>query len=213
MSLAPLFLKAPIFLKALGTGVAIAAPVGPMSMLCMRRTLAQGWRQGMAVGLGIAAGDGAYGLVAALGLASVSAFMLSHQKPLHLAAGLVLLWLGVRTFRAASKAGHEQAADARGGGLLASFGGAFLLTLTNPMTIVMFAAVFAALAPKEGMSLGGGLATVAGVFLGSLLWWCAVVGAVCIFRNAIGVRARAWIDRATGLFLAGFGLLELRRAL
>jgi threonine/homoserine/homoserine lactone efflux protein len=184
-----------------------------MSMLCMRRTLAQGWTQGMAVGLGIAAGDGAYGLVAALGLASVSSFMLSHQKPLHLAAGLVLIWLGARTFRAASRAGHEPVATTRTGGLLSSFGGAFLLTLTNPMTIVMFAAVFAALAPKEGMSLGGGLATVAGVFLGSLVWWCAMVAIVSLFRHAIGPKARAWIDRATGVFLAAFGLLELRRAI
>ena len=204
---------APLFLKALGTGVAVAAPVGPMSMLCMRRTLAQGWKQGMAVGLGIAAGDGAYGLVAALGLASVSAFMLTWQRPLHLAAGLVLLWLGVRTFRAASKAGHEQSVRAEARGLAGTFGGAFLLTLTNPMTIVMFAAVLAALAPKEGMSVAGGLATVAGVFLGSLLWWCAVVGAVSLFRHAIGPKARAWIDRATGLFLGVFGLLELRRAI
>jgi threonine/homoserine/homoserine lactone efflux protein len=203
----------PLFLKALGIGVAVAAPVGPMSMLCMRRTLAQGWKQGMAVGLGIAAGDGAYGLVAALGLAGVSAFMLSWQKPLHLAAGIVLLWLGLRTFRAASKAGGEDTVQARTGGWLATFASALLLTLTNPMTIVMFAAVLAALAPKSGMSLGGGLATVAGVFLGSLLWWCAVVGAVSLFRHAIGPRARAWIDRAAGVFLGVFGLLELRRAL
>src|SRR4051794_13989537 len=97
----------PLFLKAVGIGVAVAAPVGPMSILCMRRTLAQGWGQGMAVGLGIALGDAAYGLVAGLGLAGVSSFMLAHQKPLHLAAGLVLLWLGVRAWRQASKAGHE----------------------------------------------------------------------------------------------------------
>lgn len=203
---------APLFLKALGIGIAVAAPVGPMSLLCMRRTLAQGWRQGMAVGLGIALGDAAYGLVAGLGLASVSAFLLAHQKPLHAAAGLVLLYLGIRTWRQARAAGHEVAAEVALGGWLATFGGALLLTLTNPLTIVMFAAVFAALAPKAGLSLAGGLATVAGVFTGSLLWWCAVVLAVGCFRHAIGPRARAWIDRATGVFLGLFGMLELRRA-
>lgn len=204
---------APLFLKALGIGIAVAAPVGPMSLLCMRRTLAQGWRQGMAVGLGIAAGDATYGLVAGLGLAGVSAFMLAHQKPLHLAAGLVLVWLGLRTWRQAARAGEVAPADAAVGGLARTCGGALLLTLTNPMTIVMFAAVLAALAPKGGMSPAGALATVAGVFLGSLLWWCGVVGAVAAFRHAIGPKVRAWIDRATGIFLAGFGLLELRRAL
>ena len=203
----------PLFLKAVGIGVAIAAPVGPMSLLCMRRTLAQGWKQGMAVGLGIALGDAAYGLVAGLGLAGVSAFMLAHQKPLHLAAGLVLLWLGVRTWRQAARAGDEKPADAQAGGLLKTFGGALLLTLTNPLTIVMFAAVFAALAPKAGLSLAGSMTTVAGVFAGSLLWWCAVVLLVGLFRHAIGPRARAWIDRATGLFLGVFGLLELKRAI
>lgn len=203
----------PLFLKAVGIGVAVAAPVGPMSVLCMRRTLAQGWKQGMAVGLGIALGDAAYGLVAGLGLAGVSAFMLAHQKPLHLAAGLVLLWLGVRTWRQAAKAGHEKPAEAAAGGLLKTFGGALLLTLTNPLTIVMFAAVFAALAPKAGLSLAGSMTTVAGVFAGSLLWWCAVVFLVGLFRHAIGATARAWIDRATGLFLGVFGLLELKRAI
>ena len=212
MTLTPLFLRAPLFLKALGIGIAVAAPVGPMSLLCMRRTLAQGPSQGMAVGFGIALGDAVYGLVAGLGLAGVSSFMLAHQKALHAAAGLFLLYLGLRTWRQAARAGEETAAEAAAGGWFKTFGGALLLTLTNPMTIVMFAAVFAALAPASGMNLMASLATVAGVFAGSLLWWCAVVLVVSLFRNAIGARARAWIDRATGLFLGLFGALELRRA-
>ncbi len=81
----------------MGFGLAVAAPVGPMSLLCMRRTLAQGWRQGLATGAGIAAGDGVYAGVAVLGLAGLSSFMLAHERPLHLAAGLFLLYLGLRT--------------------------------------------------------------------------------------------------------------------
>ena len=87
------------FLKAVGVGLAVAAPVGPMSLLCMRTTLLRGWRSGLAIGAGVAAGDAIFAAIAALGLAGLSAFMLAHEKPLHLAAGLFLLWLGLTAFR------------------------------------------------------------------------------------------------------------------
>ena len=88
----------PLFLKAVGIGLAVAAPVGPMSLLCMRRTLTQSPVHGLATGAGIALGDATYALVAALGLAGVSAFMLKYDQPLHVAAGLFLLWLGLKSF-------------------------------------------------------------------------------------------------------------------
>jgi threonine/homoserine/homoserine lactone efflux protein len=198
-------------LKAAGFGLAVAAPVGPMSLLCMRRTMTLGWRQGLATGFGIATGDGLYAAVAALGLAGVSSFLLDHEQPLHVAAGLVLLYLGVRTFRAA---GAPASADARlTVSWPAAFAGAVLLTLTNPPTIIMFAAIFAALAPPSGFDAAVAAATVGGVFAGSLLWWCGVVGFVSLFRHAIGRRARRWIDRVAGLALGVFGVVELRRGL
>ena len=86
-----------LFFTAAGVGLAIAAPVGPMGMLCIRRTLSDGPRAGLAIGFGIASGDAIYGLVAALGMVSVSRFMLAYDRPLHLVAGLFLLYLGVRT--------------------------------------------------------------------------------------------------------------------
>src|SRR5262245_40970935 len=88
----------PVFIKSMGFGLAVAAPVGPMSILCMRRSLPLGWRPGPATGFGIAAGDGLYAAVAALGLTGISAFMLAYDRPLHLAAGLFLLYLGLKTF-------------------------------------------------------------------------------------------------------------------
>jgi threonine/homoserine/homoserine lactone efflux protein len=198
-------------LKAAGFGLAVAAPVGPMSLLCMRRTLALGWRQGMATGLGIATGDGLYAAVAALGLAGVSSFLFAHERALHLAAGLLLLWLGVRTAR---MDGQDRAGAATpAASWPAAYAAAVGLTLTNPPTIITFAAIFTALAPPSGFDAAVAAATVGGVFAGSLLWWCGIVGAVGVFRHAMGPRTRRWIDRAAGLALAAFGLLELRRSL
>jgi threonine/homoserine/homoserine lactone efflux protein len=161
-------------------------------------------------GAAIAVGDAIFAGVAALGLAGVSAFMLANQKPLHLAAGLFLLWLGLKTF---FKRPEDQAAARPDTGSLGGmFAGSVLLTLTNPPTIIMFAAIFAALAPADGFDPLAGAITVAGVFTGSMLWWIGMVAAVSLARHAIGQRARRWIDRVSGAVLAAFGLAEIRRA-
>ncbi len=199
------------FITAMGFGLAVAAPVGPMALLCMRRTLARGWRHGIATGFGIAVGDGIYALLAALGLASVSAFMLAHERALHGAAGLFLIYLGVKTLLA--RPDTDTPAHRLAGSWPSAFAGSVLLTLTNPPTIITFAAIFAALAPTSGFSPVGAALTVTGVFTGSLLWWCGVVATVSGFRHAIGARTRIWIDRVAGGILAMFGMAELRRAL
>src|SRR5262245_58658440 len=176
-----------LFVKALGIGVAVAAPVGPMSLLCMRTTLARGPRHGLAIGGGIAIGDALYAAVAALGLAGLSAFMVAHQKPLHIAAGLFLIWLGLNSLLRRSK-GPETASSVSRRGWPGEFLKSVLLTLANPPTIIMFAAVFTALAPAGALDLGQAFATVAGVFTGSLAWWCIVVALVGAFRHTLGPR-------------------------
>ncbi|WP_158743773.1 LysE family translocator [Acidisphaera sp. L21] len=198
-----------LLLKGMGFGLAVAAPVGPMSLLLMRRTLVQGWRPGIATGAGIAMGDGLYACVAVLGLAGLSRFMLAHEQPLHFAAGLFLLYLGVRTVFARPS---DTAADAPVVGAGRAFASAVLLTLTNPPTIIMFAAIFASMAPPEGFAAGSAAATVGGVLAGSMVWWCGVVAGVSAVRHAIGPRARRWIDRVAGAVLAVFGAVEIRRS-
>ncbi len=203
---------APIFITAMGFGLAVAAPVGPMAILCMRRSLAEGWRPGLATGFGIAAGDGLYAAVAALGLTGISEFMLAYDRPLHLAAGLFLIYLGLKTFwRRPAENGALPAPSAVS--TFRAFWGSLLLTLTNPPTIIMFAAIFAALAPKGGFEPATAAATVSGVTLGSLLWWVFIVGGVTLFRHALGRRVRLWIDRIAGSFLVFFGVAEIRRGL
>lgn len=196
--------------RGMGFGLAVAAPVGPMSLLCMRRTLATGWRPGLATGLGIAVGDGLYACVAAAGLTGLAGFMLAFQQPLHAAAGLVLIYLGLRTLM--KRPAPDDSAVPVPESAARAFGSALLLTLTNPPTIITFAAIFASLAPPGGFAAASAVATVLGVFAGSALWWCAVVAGVATVRHALGARQRRWIDLAAGLTLAVFGAAELERA-
>lgn len=201
-----------LFLKAVGIGVAVAAPIGPMGILCMRTTLIRGWRHGLAIGGGIAIGDGIYGAVAALGMAGLSAFMLTYSKPLHIAAGLFLIWLGLMALRASRNA-EPDAAKIAAHGWRRDLATSVLLTLTNPPTIIMFAAVFTALAPSDGFHPGDTLTIVAGVVTGSLLWWGFLVLMVSALRHAIGAGARRWIDRVAGIVLSALGVVEVRRGL
>ncbi|CAB3766643.1 LysE family translocator [Paraburkholderia humisilvae] len=212
-----------LFFTAAGVGLAVAAPIGPMGMLCIRRTLAGGPRAGLAIGLGIAGGDAVYGLIAALGLVGVSQFMLAYDKPLHIAAGVFLLWLGLRTMLQKTPEDTDaQADDANRDGQLAAigragamraFGGALLLTLTNPQTVIMFAALFTTLAPRGAFASDVAFTTVLGVFCGSIAWWCCLVAVVSLARHAIGRRLRMIVDRVAGIALAVFGVNEIRRAL
>ena len=210
-----------LFLTAAGVGLAVAAPVGPMGMLCIRRTLTDGPRAGLAIGFGIAGGDAVYGLVAALGLVSVSHFMLAYDKPLHIVAGLFLLYLGIRTMLQKVPAdngngnsnGDSKLASIGHAGALKAFASALLLTLTNPQTVIMFAALFTTLAPRGPFSSGVALTTVCGVFCGSIAWWCFLVTAVSLARHAIGHKLRVIIDRIAGFALAAFGVAEVRRAI
>lgn len=202
----------PTFVTSMGFGLAVAAPVGPMSILCMRRSLAEGWRPGLATGFGIATGDGLFAAVAALGLTGISEFMLAYDRPLHLAAGLFLFYLGLKTFwRRPAENGAAPAPSTVSA--FRAFWGSLLLTLTNPPTIIMFAAIFAALAPKGGFKSTAAVATVSGVTFGSLLWWVFIVASVTLFRHALGPRTRLWIDRLAGSFLMFFGVAEIRRGL
>jgi threonine/homoserine/homoserine lactone efflux protein len=200
-----------LFLTAAGVGLAVAAPVGPMGMLCIRRTLTEGPRAGLAIGFGIASGDAIYGLVAALGMVSISQFMLAYDRPLHLVAGLFLLYLGIRTLmqKPATDAANLNGASVSTARAYAS---SLLLTLTNPQTIIMFAALFATLAPRGPFSTSIALTTVFGVFCGSIAWWCVLVTMVSAARHALGEKVRRLIDRVAGLALAAFGVAEIRRA-
>jgi threonine/homoserine/homoserine lactone efflux protein len=192
-------------------GFAIAAPVGPIGLLCIQRTLHQGQKVGLASGLGAATADAFYGAVAAFGLTLVSAFLVEQQFWLALLGGLFLCYLGVRTFLASPA---ERAAAGAAKGVGQAFASTFLLTITNPITILSFVAIFAG----AGLAAGGGdpqtaAAIVAGVFLGSAAWWLLLSGGVALLRAYISANVLLWVNRAAGAILVLFGVAAISRAL
>jgi putative LysE/RhtB family amino acid efflux pump len=195
-------------------GIAVAAPVGAMGVLCIQRTLAGGWRAGFATGLGIATADAFYAGCAAFGVAALSTWLVALQTPLRLVGGAFLVYLGVRsaitaTSASAGAAAAEGEAPPPAASLYAS---AVALTLTNPMTIMAFGAVFASAGLVAEPSLASAAIATAGVALGSLTWWLGLVTIVAAIRHGVSERALVWVSRISGAVVAGFGVLAIASA-
>ena len=188
-------------------GFSIAAPVGPIGVLCIRRTLSDGRAYGLVSGLGAAAADAVYGCIAGFGLTFVSNLLIEQQRWLRLGGGIFLCYLGIRTFLSRP---HSQEAVTGGNGPFSAFASTFFLTLTNPITIISFAAIFTGLGivSAQGDYFSAGI-LVAGVFLGSGLWWFILSGTVSFFRTQFNSDKMGWINRLAGIIIAGFGLLAL----
>ena len=195
------------WLRGVLIGFAIAAPVGPIGVLCIRRTLAQGRAAGLVSGLGAATADALYGCVAGFGLTFISNFLVSQQFWLRLIGGAFLCFLGLKTLLAKPA---QQAAPARGTGLAGAYASTFFLTLTNPMTVLSFAAIFAGLGlASTTAGYGPAAVLVLGVFTGSALWWLILSGGVGVFRDKVHPHGLHWINRISGAVLTGFGLFAL----
>jgi threonine/homoserine/homoserine lactone efflux protein len=171
----------------------------------MRRTLAEGRASGLASGLGAATADAVYGCVAGFGLTLISNILISQQVWLRLVGGVFLCYLGLKTFRAKPA---EQAAPASSDSLIGACVSTFFLTLTNPLSIFAFAAIFAGLEGATGHYVSAG-ALVLGVFIGSALWWLTLSTGVSLFRTKFTPHRLQWVNRISGLIIAGFGLLAL----
>ena len=198
-----------LFARGLILGFAIAAPVGPIGLLCIQRTLNQGRLVGLLSGLGAATADAIYGAIAAFGLSLLTGFLVEQQMWLGLAGGLFLCYLGVRTVTAAPA---EQAAAAESHGLLSAYGTTLALTLTNPMTILAFVAIFAGagLATTGGGSIAA-LLLVAGVFCGSAAWWLLLSFGVSLLRGFVTAPVLRWINRIAGGVIVAFGVIAILR--
>jgi len=193
-------------LKGLAIGFSIAAPVGPIGILCIRRTLAEGHRAGLATGLGAATADAVYGCVAAFGLTAVSSVLVDQRFWLGLLGGGFLCYLGASTFRSSPA---EQSAMAGSKGLVSAYFSTFLLTLTNPMTILSFAAVFAGLGLRASTDYRAAGALVAGVFVGSALWWLLLSNGAALLRSRVNSTWMRAVNRVSGGIIFGFGLYAL----
>ncbi len=192
-----------IFLSGLALGFSIAAPVGPIGVLCIRRTLAEGRLAGVVSGLGAATADAFYGTLAAFGLSLITDVLVKQQIWLRVIGGVFLVYLGVHTLL--TRASMEPA-NAKGGGLWMNFLSTLGLTLTNPMTILSFVAIFAGLGLSSSGGAGRAALLIGGVFSGSAAWWLFLALGVGIFRNRLQPVHMTWINRISGAFIAGFGV-------
>ena len=193
-------------------GFSIAAPVGPIGVLCIRRTLQNGFKSGLASGLGAASADAAYGAIAAAGLTLVADYLAKQQVWLGMLGGAFLLLLGVRTFRSPppSADGGDTEVNTLGGDYLSTF----LLTLSNPITIFSFAALFGGLSAQGGAAFkGSAYLLVLGVFTGSALWWLTLATGVSLFRRRFSQGLMLWVNRIAGAVIVAFGLVMVWRAL
>ncbi len=176
-------------------------------MLCIRRTLAEGRAAGLVSGLGAASADALYGCIAGFGVTFIANFLINQQIWLRLVGGVFLCYLGLKTLLAKPS---EKAALAKGNGLVGAYASTFLLTLSNPMTIISFAAIFAGLglASTSGNYISAAV-LVLGVFIGSALWWFTLSGAIGILREKFNHHGLQWVNRISGAIILGFGLFAL----
>ncbi len=196
-----------LFLKGIILGFSIAAPVGPIGILCIRKTLQFGRFSGLFSGLGAAVADTIFAVIAAFGLTLISDALLAGQFWLRLVGGAFLLYLGWKTFFTkvldkSQKISHTN--------LLHDFISTFFLTITNPMTILAFIAIFAGVGLSSiSRSHWESLVLVLGVFLGSALWWLLLSEGVTLFRKNVSEKVMLWINRGAGIMIAAFGIAAL----
>lgn len=200
-----------LFLRGLAIGFVIAAGFGPIGLLCVRRTLDAGFAMGLATGLGAAVADAAYAAVAAFGGAAIGTTIAEVRRPLAVVSGVVLVALGIRAWiRAGSDVATPAQVPARE--LATAWASTLGLTLSNPMTILSFAAAIAALAPPPGNVVAGAL-IVAGVAAGSATWWLILSGGTALARRSVSPWEVRWLRSGSALLLAGFGIAALASAL
>jgi threonine/homoserine/homoserine lactone efflux protein len=200
-------MEAQTLLSGLIIGFSIAAPVGPIGVLCIRRTLAEGRLHGLVSGLGAATADAVYGCIAAFGLAFVSNLLVQQQVWLRIVGGAFLCFLGVRTILAKPS---EKTQTGKKTGIASAYGSTFLLTLTNPVTILSFVAVFASLGlGNTAGDYGSAALLVFSVFVGSASWWLILSGAVSLCRTRVTPKVLLWINRVSGAIILGFGVVAL----
>ncbi|MGG1680314.1 LysE/ArgO family amino acid transporter [Neobacillus sp. NRS-1170] len=191
-----------LFVKGLLIGFSIAAPVGPIGVLVIKRTLGQGRIYGIVSGVGAASADAVYGLIAGLGLTFITNFFIGQQFWFHLAGGVFLCYLGIKI--AISKA-SKNAAPVQGQHLFGAYSSVFLLTLTNPITILSFVGIFSGLGLTQANE-GSVVTMVIGVFIGSGIWWLLLCFVVGLFREVLKKQMLIWINRLSGLIIFLFGI-------
>jgi threonine/homoserine/homoserine lactone efflux protein len=197
-----------LFFKGLLIGFLIAAPVGPIGILCIRRTLSGRYLLGLATGLGAGVADTFYGAVAGFSLAAISDFIDTYNVFLRLFGGILLAWLGVYIYRAPPR--YDDLGNGSKETLFHGFISAFFLTVSNPVTLLVFAAAFAAVGVSTANdSFVQSLTLVTGVFFGATAWWFSLTTGVHLMHHMLSDTQLLWINRVSGVLLVGFSIFML----
>lgn len=193
-------------------GLVLAAPVGPVGVLCVQRTLSEGRLHGLLSGLGAAVGDAIYGAIAAFGISAIQAWIANHQSGLRMAGGFFLLALAAKTLfaRVRSETRKKNPGEIHTESLVQDFISTFFLAITNPLTMLTFAGLFVTLGVTEaGDSVGNAALLVTGVFAGSALWWFALASTANLARPYLDGSYQKWVSRISAAILIGFGAYAL----
>lgn len=196
-----------LLFKSILMWMAIVASIGPIGLLCINRTLKYGFWAGIITGLGVSVADAIYGCVSGFGLTFISNFLISHQFVIRLVGGLFLCYLGFKIFfKAATSTSIAENKKTYVGDFLS----AFILTLTNPMTIITFIAVFASMGIGSVYTgYNHAVVIIAGIFFGSLLWYLILSSLVSIAHKRINAEIMKWINRISGIIIIVFGILAI----
>lgn len=199
-------LDVPLPIRGLIIGFTIAAAVGPITLLVIRRTIAHGGLYGFASGLGVAAADATYAAVAAFGLTAITSVLISGHLLLGIVGGSIIVIIGLRTM-ASRPTGP--ATDVERPGLAGAFGSIYALTMTNPLTIVLYAGVFAGIGLVAGSSFVDAAVVTLAAWLGSTAWWVILCSIVGWARRRVSTTALVWVNRISGAALVGFGVVAI----
>ena len=202
-----------ILFKGLILGISVAAPLGPIGLLCINRTLNKNFMSGVVSGMGATFADVFYGVIAGFGITFISNFFIDNKILFNVLGGFILLFMGWRTFRKKNQSFQRTKSVSikfRKRNYVNDFLSTFVLTLSNPVTILFFTAVFATFglsSPDVGLKSAGLL--IFGVFLGSGIWWMFINGMANKFRYKISDTLIPRINMISGIVIMVFGVAIL----
>jgi threonine/homoserine/homoserine lactone efflux protein len=193
-------------IRGLAAGLIIAAPVGPVNVLCIQRTIERGWKSGILSGLGAALADTLYGAIAGFGISLVIQFLIREDFWIRLIGGILLMGVGVVYYCRPPRAPQ---AGAVGSSANSDFVSTFFLTVTNPTTVLSFLAVLAALGLGKPRPLWQTSFLMVGIFCGSMTWWTILASVVNLLRSRFTNHTMRWMNRVAGIAIGAFGLVNV----
>lgn len=192
-----------LFIQGIIIGLTLAVPVGPISLVCIHRTVANGRLHGIVSGFGVATADSFYAAVAFLGLTAVSGLIISHQSEFRLIAGIALVIVGIQVFRSVPAAVRD---GANPESFIRDYLSLLAITAANPFTIIFFITILPGFSVvAQGTTLIAAVPFVAGIFLGSAMWWIVLCGSLGSVRSRFSTENLRWINRVSGILITGFG--------